>query len=283
MGPGRPPRPGAAPSTHIKVRAFVSEARIGQIHPGDRVAILVDGVRDPFIGTVSFISPQAEYTPPVIYSQESQEQTRLYDRSDIRRADIGEAASRPAGRRALRVVIMPNDLAIDVRGMTKRIRRSPCGRSRRSAGAHRRDLWISRTQWKRQATFLRMLCGLLRADDGQGTCLGYNVMTQSEIIKRHVGYMTQRFSFYEDLSIAENLDFVARMYLMTNRRAAVGETIGRLGLTERRGQLAGELSGGWKQRLALAACMIHHPKLLLLDEPTAGVDPKARRELGRDS
>ncbi len=106
----------------------------------------------------------------------------------------------------------------------------------------------------------------------------YDVITESEIIKRHVGYMTQRFSFWEDLTIAENLDFVARMYFLPNRRRAVRETLERLGLAERRNQLAGQLSGGWKQRLALAACMIHEPKLLLLDEPTAGVDPKARRE-----
>jgi ABC-2 type transport system ATP-binding protein len=123
-----------------------------------------------------------------------------------------------------------------------------------------------------------MLCGLLRADEGSGTCLAYNVVTESETIKRHVGYMTQRFSFWEDLSIAENLDFVGRMYFIKNRRQVVRETLERLGLAERGNQLAGQLSGGWKQRLALAACMIHQPKLLLLDEPTAGVDPKARRE-----
>jgi ABC-2 type transport system ATP-binding protein len=129
-----------------------------------------------------------------------------------------------------------------------------------------------------KTTFIRMLCGLLRADAGRGTCLGYDVITESEAIKRQVGYMTQRFSFYEDLSISENLDFVARMYGMKNRSEVVTESLERLGLAERRSQLAGELSGGWKQRLALAACMIHNPKLLLLDEPTAGVDPKARRE-----
>jgi len=129
-----------------------------------------------------------------------------------------------------------------------------------------------------KTTFIRMLCGLLRADEGSGTCLGYDVITASETIKRHVGYMTQRFSFWDDLNIAENLDFVARMYFVKDRRRAVRETIERLGLAERRHQLAGQLSGGWKQRLALAACMIHQPKLLLLDEPTAGVDPKARRE-----
>lgn len=129
-----------------------------------------------------------------------------------------------------------------------------------------------------KTTFIRMLCGLLRADEGRGTCLGYDVIKESRAIKRQVGYMTQRFSFYEDLSIAENLDFVARMFDIPDRRNAVRLSLERLGLLERQQQLAGELSGGWKQRLALAACLIHRPKLLLLDEPTAGVDPKARRE-----
>jgi ABC-2 type transport system ATP-binding protein len=173
---------------------------------------------------------------------------------------------------------MPDELAIDVQGMTKRF-------GDRTAVDHV-DLQVRTGDIRGflgpngsgKTTFIRMLCGLLRADEGRGTCLGYDVITESEAIKRQVGYMTQRFSFYEDLSITENLDFVARMYSMANRRQAVGDTIERLGLTERRRQLAGELSGGWKQRLALAACMIHEPKLLLLDEPTAGVDPKARRE-----
>jgi ABC-2 type transport system ATP-binding protein len=129
-----------------------------------------------------------------------------------------------------------------------------------------------------KTTTIRMLCGLLRADEGQGTCLGYDVRTQSEQIKRETGYMTQRFSFWEDLSIRENLDFVARVYELDDRKVKVDATLERLGLVKRQNQMAGALSGGWKQRLALAACMLHSPKLLLLDEPTAGVDPKARRD-----
>jgi len=129
-----------------------------------------------------------------------------------------------------------------------------------------------------KTTFIRMLCGLLTPEAGRGTCLGYDVLTQQREIRTHVGYMTQKFSYYEDLSIRENLDFMARLYDIPDRSAAVDHAIERLGLTGRSAQLAGQLSGGWKQRLALAACLIHQPQLLLLDEPTAGVDPKARRE-----
>ena len=129
-----------------------------------------------------------------------------------------------------------------------------------------------------KTTTIRMLCGLLTPDSGRGTCLGYDILTQSDEIKREVGYMTQRFSLYEDLSIRENLEFVARVYGVPNPRAAATEAIQRLGLSGRANQLAGELSGGWKQRLALGACILPSPRLLLLDEPTAGVDPKARRE-----
>ena len=129
-----------------------------------------------------------------------------------------------------------------------------------------------------KTTTIRMLCGLLTPDGGSGTCLGHDIVTEAWAIKRRVGYMTQRFSLYEDLSIRENLDFVARLYAMDRRRERVGEALARLGLAERRDQLAGSLSGGWKQRLALAAAVLHEPRLLLLDEPTAGVDPKARRE-----
>ena len=129
-----------------------------------------------------------------------------------------------------------------------------------------------------KTTSIRIMCGLLTPDSGSGTCLGLDIRKQSGEIKRRVGYMTQRFSFWEDLSIRENLDFVARMYGMPERRAAVERAIERLGLGGRAAQLAGSLSGGWKQRMALAACMLHEPELLLLDEPTAGVDPGARRD-----
>ncbi len=129
-----------------------------------------------------------------------------------------------------------------------------------------------------KTTTIRMLCGLLRPDAGQGHCLGLDIAREAAAIKRQVGYMTQRFGWYEDLSIRQNLDFVARLFTLSDRRAAVDLALRQLGLTGRQHQLAGALSGGWKQRLALAACLIHGPRLLLLDEPTAGVDPKARRD-----
>jgi ABC-2 type transport system ATP-binding protein len=173
---------------------------------------------------------------------------------------------------------MNSGLAIDVQGMTKRF-----GGQTAVNGI---GLQVQRGEicgflgpnGSGKTTFIRMLCGLLRPDGGSGTCLGYDVIGESESIRSQVGYMTQRFSLYEELTIAENLDFVARMFSLPDRKSAVEESLVQLGMTARRNQLAGELSGGWKQRLALAACMLHKPQLLLLDEPTAGVDPKARRD-----
>jgi ABC-2 type transport system ATP-binding protein len=129
-----------------------------------------------------------------------------------------------------------------------------------------------------KTTSLRMLCGLLTPDSGSGQVLGLDFPREAEAIKRQTGYMTQRFSLYEDLTIEENLAFIARVYSLDRVNARVDETLDKLGLAHRRKQLAGNLSGGWKQRLALAAAVMHEPKLLLLDEPTAGVDPQARRD-----
>ncbi len=128
-----------------------------------------------------------------------------------------------------------------------------------------------------KTTTLRMICGLLTPDGGEGTCLGYDIINNSEAVKARAGYMTQRFGLYEDLTIRENLEFVGRLYRLKGLRDRVDQSLERLGLATRQHQLTGSLSGGWKQRLALAACVLHEPRLLLLDEPTAGVDPKARR------
>ena len=171
-----------------------------------------------------------------------------------------------------------SDIAIDVHGLTK----SFGGRE----VVHDLSMQVRRgaiygflgPNGSGKTTTIRMLCGLLTPDSGEGTCLGYDIRSEADKIKRRVGYMTQRFSLYQDLSVRENLEFVARLYGMPDARGAAADMIKRLGLSGREGQLAGELSGGWKQRLALGACTLPNPQLLLLDEPTAGVDPKARRD-----
>jgi ABC-2 type transport system ATP-binding protein len=175
-------------------------------------------------------------------------------------------------------VTVSSDIAIDVHGLSKSFE----GRE----VVHDLSMQVKRgsiygflgPNGSGKTTTIRMLCGLLTPDSGEGTCLGYDIRHDAEKIKRRVGYMTQRFSLYQDLSVRENLEFVARLYGLRDPRGAARDMIKRLGLSGREEQLAGELSGGWKQRLALGACTLPNPQLLLLDEPTAGVDPKARRD-----
>jgi ABC-2 type transport system ATP-binding protein len=170
------------------------------------------------------------------------------------------------------------DLAIDVRDLTKRFGEKTVVDHFSMQVPKGAIYGFLGPNGSGKTTTIRMICGLLTPDEGRGVVLGHDISTDSELIKRQVGYMTQRFSLYEDLSIEENLDFVARMYQVGDRRRRVAEALDNLGLTSRKKQLAGTLSGGWKLRLALVACLIHEPRLLLLDEPTAGVDPGARRD-----
>jgi ABC-2 type transport system ATP-binding protein len=170
------------------------------------------------------------------------------------------------------------DIAIDVEGLTKSFDGRKAVRNLSMRVKRGQIYGFLGPNGSGKTTTIRMLCGLLTPDEGRGTCLGYDIRREADKIKRHVGYMTQRFSLYQDLSVRENLEFVARLYGVADPAAAARAMIERLGLDDRQGQLAGELSGGWKQRLALGACTLPNPQLLLLDEPTAGVDPKARRE-----
>lgn len=170
------------------------------------------------------------------------------------------------------------DLAIDVKGLVKRF-----GDKTAVDGVDiqmpRGEVWgFLGPNGSGKTTTIRMICGLLQPSEGEGSCLGYDIARDASKIKLATGYMTQKFSFWEDLSIRENLEFVARLYRMRNKQERVDETLEGLGLVKRQRQLAGALSGGWKQRLALAAVTMHEPQLLLLDEPTAGVDPQARRD-----
>ncbi|HTZ70149.1 MAG TPA: ABC transporter ATP-binding protein, partial [Acetobacteraceae bacterium] len=172
---------------------------------------------------------------------------------------------------------MSGELVIDVRNLQKRYGSRKVVEGLTLAVAAGEFCGFLGANGSGKTTTIRMLCGLIRPDGGGGTCLGLDIERDAPRIRRQIGYMTQRFSFYEDLTVAENLDFVAAVYELPNRRAAVRSILERMELADRADQLAGQLSGGWKQRLALAACVLHAPKLLLLDEPTAGVDVKARR------
>jgi len=171
-----------------------------------------------------------------------------------------------------------SDIAIDVRGLTKSFGGKKVVENFSLQVARGNIQGFLGPNGSGKTTTIRMLCGLLTPDSGEGRCLGYDIRTQQEEIKRYVGYMTQGFSLYRDLTIRENLEFVARVYGLEAPETAARAALERLGLVARADQLAGELSGGWKQRLALGACILPGPSLLLLDEPTAGVDPKARRD-----
>jgi len=175
-------------------------------------------------------------------------------------------------------VTAASDIAIDVEGLTKSFDGRAVVRNL-SMQVKRGSIYgFLGPNGSGKTTTIRMLCGLLTPDEGTGTCLGYDIRTETDKIKRQVGYMTQHFSLYQDLSVRENLEFIGRVYGIDHPAAAARAAVERLGLTGREEQIAGELSGGWKQRLALGACTLPSPQLLLLDEPTAGVDPKARRE-----
>ncbi len=174
--------------------------------------------------------------------------------------------------------VKSGELAIDVRGLQKRYGTRKVVDGLTLAVKAGEICGFLGANGSGKTTTIRMLCGLITPDGGGGRCLGLDILRDAPRIRLQIGYMTQRFSFYDDLTVRENLDFVAAVYELENRRAAVAAIMERMGLADRARQLAGELSGGWKQRLALAACVLHAPKLLLLDEPTAGVDAKARRE-----
>jgi HlyD family secretion protein len=271
------------PPENIFVRFFVPEPMLAAVHLSDHVALACDSCPAGLDATISFISPQAEYTPPVIYSESSRAKLvyKVEARPPLQQAPRAQpwptgrgAANREEWRAMTDVTIDVRDLRKGfgsrkvVDGLTLQVGRGEiCGfRGANGSG---------------KTTTIRMLCGLLVPDGGSGTCLGHDIIREASRIRREAGYTTQKFSFYEDLTVFENLDLVARVYDVPNRRESVAGIMDRMRLADRREQLAGQLSGGWKQWLALAACVLHQPMLLLLDEPRAGVDAKARREYPR--
>ena len=267
------------PPENVEVRFFVPETTVGSLKIGQNISVHCDGCSSDVPAAITFISNQVEYTPPVIYSNENRSKLVFMV---IAKPSVGSdlPCSIPASRSRSRCndAARQSEYAIDVHGLNKHFGDKHVVNNV-SMQVRRGEIFgFLGPNGSGKTTTIRMMCGLLNPDSGTGTCLGYDIRTQSGEIKRNVGYMTQRFSFWDDLTITENLDFVARIYDIPNRRDVVRQTIDDLGLTSRANQLAGELSGGWKQRMALAACMLHDPKLLLLDEPTAGVDPKARRD-----
>ena len=267
------------PPGNLKVRFFAPQAVLPELKYGDVVGISCDGCDKDLTAKISFIARSAEFTPPVIYSHGGARQARVPDRGAA--GASGEIPCRPARDRhsAARIFEMNEaDIVIDVHGLTKKFDGRAVVRNLSMQVKRGTIYGFLGPNGSGKTTTIRMLCGLLTPDEGTGTCLGYDIRTETDKIKLQVGYMTQRFSLYQDLSVRENLEFIGRIYGIAQPVAAARAAIERLGLNGREEQLAGELSGGWKQRLALGACTLPSPKLLLLDEPTAGVDPKARRE-----
>ena len=269
------------PPGNMKVRFFVSEAMLPRIALDDTINIQCDGCPSGLTARVSFIARTAEFTPPVIYSLEERNKLvfmveALPEKPESLR--VGQPVSVTLVPREQRNDSLRPTSPSTSRGLSKSFGNRKVVRDLSMQVKRGTIYGFLGPNGSGKTTTIRMLTGLLTPDEGEGTCLGFNIRTQADEIKRHVGYMTQRFSLYQDLSVRENLEFVARLYGIDNPVAAARAMVERLGLTGREEQLAGELSGGWKQRLALGACTLPNPQLLLLDEPTAGVDPKARRE-----
>ena len=275
------------PPGNLKLRFFVPQSALPAIALGDEVSVTCDGCANGIRAEVTFIARQAEFTPPVIFS--SEERAKLVFRVEASRASPSccASASRPpsassptsrARPRMANAETRTPEPVIEVEGLTKSFGSKVVVRNLTMRVNRGQIYGFLGPNGSGKTTTIRMLCGLLTPDAGRGTCLGYDILTEAHLIKQHVGYMTQRFSLYQDLSIRENLEFVARVFGLPDPPARARAAIERLGLGGREAQLAGELSGGWKQRLALGACILPEPDLLLLDEPTAGVDPKARRE-----
>jgi ABC-2 type transport system ATP-binding protein len=266
------------PPANVKVRFFVPQTVVGTLGAGRAVAIQCDGCGADIPAAITYVLQRSGVHAAHHLQQRDAQQARVHGRGTAFRGSGGQAAPGAARVRDAEMNEHDGSAVIDVHGLNK------------SFGAKRVVVDLSMRVMQGEifgflgpngsgkTTSIRLMCGLLTPDSGSGTCLGYDIRTQSELIKRNVGYMTQRFSFWEDLTIRENLEFTARVYAMDDRKAAVDGALDDLGLGSRQHQLTGTLSGGWKQRLALAACMLHRPRLLLLDEPTAGVDPNARRE-----
>ena len=243
------------PPGNIKIRFFIPQAELTGFAVGGTVEIAPDGGDVRLNAVISHIASEAEFTPPVIYSAGSREKTGLSGRGAHHR--WRRLAAGPTSR-CIRPVtdFAPPDLAINVRGLVKRF-----GDKVAVDGVDiqmpRGEVWgFLGPNGSGKTTTIRMICGLLQANEGEGECLGYDIARDTDQIKLSTGYMTQKFSFWGDLTIRENIEFVARLYQMPERKKTVDDTLEKLGLTDRQHQLAGALSGGWKQRMA--PCCRHH-------------------------